>query len=212
MKYFTISLFTSIILTQFSCQRSVVGDVRIYGTITDAWDNTPVTDVSLRLYKDGKKSSSEVLPTITMDSLTGFYDVRYITTERAKWGYYFVWSPNVWNKYYFSGNENSATKSIHGNDCPYDIVLQRIGYLKVRLIDVPPFDYLPYPEFHCDGNVQPVDLYNYDGDTTFTVRLVPNADNYYELISRHNNFIDTVIAGVIRMNLSGDTLYQTLQY
>lgn len=214
MKNILITIFAFLLITTlFSCRGKVVGDVHIYGNIRDAYDNAPVSNVELRLFKDGRSSFTEVTPTITMDSANARYDVKLITSDKAKRGYTFEWTPlGNDEEYYFGPNEVSGVKDINGNDCPYDILLKRTGYMTVRLIDVSPFDYLPYPEFHCDGNEFPVELFNYSGDTTFTVKLVPDGDNFYELVSRSNNFTDTIITGIINMNLSGDTLYQTLQY
>ena len=213
MKNTAYLLFVSfIIMTQFSCRGKVVGDVHIYGNIRDAYDNTAVPNVALRLYKDGRSANTEVNPTVTMDTATAKYDMKLFTSAKVKGGYWFEWEPLGGREYYFSPGENSGTRNINGNDCPIDIDLKRTGYMTVRLIDVSPFDYVPYPEFYCDGNEFPIDLFNYDGDTTFTVKLVPDGENFYELVSQSNNFTDTIITGVINMNLSGDTLYQTLQY
>ncbi len=207
-----VFLLFLIVCISTSCSKKVSGDVHIYGDIRDAYDNAPISDISLRLFRDNKNSLSEVFPNITLDSNSGTYDVKLITDETAKRGYLFEWQPLGNEEYYFAGNELVGSQNIRGNDCPIDIRLQRMGYMTVRLIDVAPFNFLPYPEFSCDGNRQPVNLYNFDGDTTFTVKLIPNHDNFYELISRSGNFTDTIIAGVINMNLSGDTLYNTLQF
>jgi hypothetical protein len=213
MKYIIYPLlFLIVIITQCSCRGKVVGDVHIYGTIRDAYDNTPIPNVDLRLYKDGRSVNTEVNPELNMDSARAQYDMKLFTNEKVKGGYWFEWEPLTQREYYFGPGEIRGSRNINGNDCPIDITLKRTGYMTVRMIDVFPFDFLPYPEFYCDGNEFPVQLFNYDGDTTFTVKLVPDGDNFYELVSRSNNFTDTIITGIINMNLSGDTLYQTLQY
>jgi hypothetical protein len=212
MKKLSILLLLLIATFHIACKKKVVGDVHIYGTIKDAYDNSSITDIELRLLRDDKNAYTLMNPVLTRDVATGAYDLKLITTESAKRGYLFEWTPTGQRNYYFDGNTNTGARLINGNDCPIDIILKRTGYMKVRLIDVPPFDYLPYPTFHCDGNNNPVNLFNYNGDTSFVVQLIPNSDNFYELVSRSNNFLDTVISGVINMNLKGDTLYQTLQY
>lgn len=189
------------------------GDVRIYGDVRDAYDNSPIKNMNFELVKREKRNGETLVsPEISYDSITGSYEVKHMTSDNAKRGYDFRWwSSNTDYEYYFD-NFQYGEELIDGNDCPIDIRLLRTGYMTVRLIDVAPFDFLPYPEFLCDGNEVPVDLFNFSGDTTFTVKLIPDHDNFYELLSTANNFTDTIIAGNINMNASGDTLYNTLQF
>lgn len=207
------TILSVLILSQSSCgKKKVIGDVHVYGSITDAYDNAPVSNVQLRLYKGDQKSNDLMEHSVDINASTGAYDVKYFTAEKAKKGYTFVATPLGTEEYYFKDYKTSGDKRIYDNDCPYDIVLERMGYMKVRLIDVPPLNYLSYPEFHCDGNQYPLNVSNFSGDETFIVKLIPAHDNFYELTSRTSNYTDTIIAGNINMDYSGDTLYQTLQF
>ncbi len=161
MKNIAYLLFLStVIITQFSCRGKVVGDVHIYGNIRDAYDNTPIPNVDLRLFKDGRSVNTEVSPVVTMDSARAIYDMKLFTSEKVKGGYWFEWEPIGTREYYFGPGEIRGAQSINGNDCPIDINLKRTGYMTVRVIDVSPFDFLPYPEFYCDGNEFPVELFS----------------------------------------------------
>lgn len=210
---FLFIMLIAVVTLGTSCRKNVRGDVRIYGDVRDAYDNQPIENMNFELVKrEARSGETLVSPEVSYDSLTGNYEVKYITGENAKRGYNFRWWPSNTEYEYYFDNFEFGEELIDGNDCPIDITLRRTGYMTVRLIDVPPFDYLPYPEFTCDGNDRPVNLFNFNGDTTFTVKLIPDYDNFYELISTANNFTDTIIVGNINMDASGDTLFNTLQF
>lgn len=195
-----------------SCRKNVRGDVRIYGEIVDAYDNAPITDMTFELVrKERRNGETKMDPTITIDN-NGRYEVKHVTSENAERGYLFRWQPQNNTREYYFDNLSFGEYLIDGNDCPLDITLKRTGYMTVRLIDVPPYDYFPNLEFTCDGNDRSVDLFNFNGDETFTVKLIPDFNNFYELLTSTNNFTDTIIAGAINMDLSGDTLFNTLQF
>lgn len=206
-------LFFSISAILFlSCNRKVIGDVEVYGKIYDAYDNTPVSNVELSLYRKNTGNSATYMEgTYTIDA-SGNYSYRYPGGGVARKGYIFQYRPLETGKYYFDGSDSTGEYMITDNKCEVNVGLKRTGHMQVRIIDVPPYNYPPYLQFNCDGNYYPYDLYSFDGDTTFYVQLAPNRDNFYELTSRYNNNVDTIISGVINMDLSGDTLYQTLQF
>lgn len=206
-------ILCALVLFNSSCRKNVRGDVRIYGDIRDAYDNKPITNVAFSLFQRDKGSNITLLaPDISLDSTTGDYELKYITSENAKRGYQFRWQTNNTGREYYYSNFDYDSEIIDENECQIDIRLKRSGYMTIRLIDVWPYEYLPYLEFSCDGNQYPVELYNFNGDTTFTVKLIPDYDNLYELTSEDRNFVDTIIAGTVNMNASGDTLFNTLQY
>ncbi|MBP6455990.1 MAG: hypothetical protein KA275_04600 [Chitinophagaceae bacterium] len=212
MKNLIYLLIASVLIFNFSsCKKRVSGSVKIYGKIIDAYDNYGYTDIDLRLFQNQKNKSTEVAPDVKINA-DGTYEVNFVTNDVAQKGYDFEWTPNVLDDYYFDNEATSAYQFINDNECKVDITLRRTGHFKVRLQDVFPYDNIPYLEFRCDGNRYPVDLRTFSGDETFTTRLIPQRDNYYQLVSRAYNFTDTVIAGVVNMDLSGDTLYQTLQF
>jgi hypothetical protein len=213
IKTLAIIFIAAFCLLNTSCRKNVRGDVRMYGNALDAYDNAPIKDMQFELVRKERRSGETLLaPEISYDSISGNYEVKYISSSNAKRGYNFRWWAGNTDYEYYYDNFEYEQELIDGNDCPIDIRLKRFGHMTVRLIDVAPFDYLPYPEFLCDGNEQAVNLFNFNGDTTFTVKLQPDHDNFYELISTANNFTDTIIVGSINMNASGDTLFNTLQF